>query len=69
MAENIKIKGFDAKVEYDEASDTYIGAFKDFAGGADFYARTKSQLMTEGLLALEVFLSICEDAGLDPYKH
>lgn len=68
MADEITIKGFKAKVSYDPVSNTYRGEFDDFSGGADFYASSKNDLQIEGQLSLEIFLSLCEDADIDPYK-
>ncbi len=37
-------------------------------GGADFYATDVEGLMREGRASLKVFLEMCREDGVDPYR-
>ena len=43
--------------------------FVGLNGGADFYADSVEGLHKEGEASLKTFLAVCQEQGLEPYKH
>ncbi len=64
----VEINGLKAKVSYDPDIDLFRGKFVGLNGGADFYADTVKKLHKEGKKSLQVFLGVCEEKGIEPYK-
>jgi len=62
------IKGQKAIINYDEDIDMFRGEFIGLNGGADFYAVDVPGLHTEGEKSLNVFLDMCKEEGVEPYK-
>lgn len=69
MSELMKIENVAAKVAYDSDIDMFRGEFIGLNGGADFYADNVAALKQEGIKSLQVFLEMCEEKGIEPYKH
>lgn len=69
MSDIMKIDNVAAKVVYDADIDLFRGEFIGLNGGADFYADNVEQLKIEGEKSLNVFLEMCEEKGIEPYKH
>ncbi len=57
-----------AKIEYDPDIDMFRGEILGLNGGADFYGRTPDDLRDEFRKSLDVFLEVCAEKGIDPYK-
>ncbi len=62
------IDGQKATINYDEILDMFRGEFIGLNGGADFYAADISGLHAEGTKSLSVFLDMCNEDGVKPYK-
>nr|WP_284739338.1 type II toxin-antitoxin system HicB family antitoxin [Rhizobium sp. CG5] len=45
------------------------GEFLGLNGGADFYADSIDKLREEGALSLKVFLEMCAENGVSPYRQ
>ena len=58
-----------AKIEYDPDIDMFRGEILGLNGGADFYGRTPDELRHEFRNSLEVFLEVCEEKDIEPYKE
>lgn len=58
-----------AKIEYDAVLDMFRGEILGLNGGADFYGNTPDELRTEFRKSLEVFLEICREQGIEPYRN
>lgn len=69
MSNMMKINNVAAKVFYDADIDMFRGEFIGLNGGADFYADNVHALRQEGEKSLQVFLEMCAEKGLEPYKH
>ena len=65
----IDIGGVKAMVSYDSNIELFRGEFIGLNGGADFYANTVNKLHAEGKKSLKVFLEMCEEKKIQPYKH
>jgi predicted HicB family RNase H-like nuclease len=63
-----KCKGHKAKVVYDPEIEMLRGEILGLSGGADFYAESVTELESEFKKSLEVYLEVCEEKGIDPYK-
>ncbi len=57
-----------ATISYDENLDMFRGEFIGLNGGADFYAADIAGLHIEGAQPLSVFLDMCREDGVEPYK-
>jgi predicted HicB family RNase H-like nuclease len=57
-----------AKIEYDADLDMFRGEILGLNGGADFYGHTPDELRTEFRKSLEVFLTVCREKGIEPYR-
>ena len=58
-----------AVVTYDPDTDMLRGEFIGLNGGADFYASDIASLKEEGAKSLAAFLEVCEESGIEPYRH
>jgi len=63
------IKGQKAIISYDEDMDMFRGEFVGLTGGADFYAKDIKGLHEEGTISLNVFLDMCKEDGIEPFKN
>lgn len=57
-----------AKIEYDADLDMFRGEILGLNGGADFYGHTPDELRAEFRKSLEVFLTVCREKGIEPYR-
>ncbi|WP_374556577.1 type II toxin-antitoxin system HicB family antitoxin [Aquitalea pelogenes] len=69
MINTLMIDGHKAIVVYDPEIDMFRGEFVGLNGGADFYASDVAGLKTEGHTSLQVYLDLCREKGIAPYKH
>lgn len=69
MMNMIKINGVKAFIQYDPDIDLFRGEFIGLNGGADFYATDIDSLKREGSISLKVFLDLCKEDGVEPYKQ
>jgi len=57
-----------AVISYDPETEMFRGEFLGLSGGADFYATNVAALKKEGAASLKVYLDICKEKGIEPYK-
>lgn len=62
------VKGRNAKIEYDPEIDMFRGEILGLNGGADFYGKTTEELREEFEKSLEVFLEVCKEKNIEPFK-
>ena len=62
------INGQKATVSYDPEIEMFRGEFTGLSGGADFYAADVAGLKAEGEASLRVYLDMCHEKGIEPYK-
>ena len=62
------VEGHKAKIEYDPEIDMFRGEILGLNGGADFYGKTPDELRKEFKRSLKVFLDVCKEKGINPYK-
>lgn len=58
-----------AAITYDENTDMFRNEFVGLNGGADFYAKDIQGLHEEGETSLKLFLDMCKEDGVEPYKN
>ncbi len=63
------VDGHKAKIEYDPEIDMFRGEILGLNGGADFYGRRTDELRLEFKNSLSVFLEVCKEKGIEPYKE
>ena len=68
MINTLMIDGHKTIVVYDPEIDMFRGEFVGLSGGADFYASDVAGLKTEGKISLQVYLDLCQEKGIAPYK-
>ena len=68
MMSIFECKGHKAKVVFDPEIGMLRGEILGLSGGADFYAESVSELEAEFIQSLEVYLEVCKERGIDPYK-
>ncbi len=68
MINVIEIDGHKAIVGFDPDIAMFRGEFLGLSGGADFYAESVAGLEAEGRKSLEVYLSVCREKGVKPYR-
>lgn len=68
MMNVIKIKGVKAVIAFDPEINMFRGEFVGLNGGADFYSTDIDGLRREGETSLKVFLEMCADEGVSPYR-
>ena len=54
---------------HDEELDLFRGEILGLSGGADFYGKNPKELRTEFKKALQVFLAVCKEKGLEPRRR
>ncbi len=69
MKNVIEIDGHKAVLSVDPEIGMIRGEFLGLAGGADFYATSLDGLMTEGRKSLKVFLDICKEKNIEPFRE
>lgn len=62
------IDGQKAVIQYDPDIEMFRGEFLNLSGGADFYASDIEGLKREGYQSLKVYLDMCREKGIEPYK-
>jgi predicted HicB family RNase H-like nuclease len=65
----MSLDGHKAKIVYDPKIDMFRGEILGLNGGADFYGKTPDELRSEFEKSLKVFLEVCEEKGIEPYKE
>ena len=68
MKNVIEIDGQRAVVSFDPELRMFRGEFLGLTGGADFYAADVDRLFEEGLQSLKVFLEMCSEKGIEPFR-
>ncbi len=63
------VEGHKAKIEYDPEIDMFRGEILGLNDGADFYGKTPAGLRLEFKRSLQVFLDVCKEKGIEPYKN
>ncbi|HEY0122236.1 MAG TPA: type II toxin-antitoxin system HicB family antitoxin [Rhizobium sp.] len=64
----IEIDGHKAVVSLDPEIGLLRGEFLGLNGGADFYADNIADLRSEGATSLKVFLDVCRENGISPFR-
>lgn len=65
----IEIDGQKAVVSLDPELGLLRGEFLGLNGGADFYADSIDRLRQEGATSLNVYLEMCTEKGISPYRQ
>ncbi|MDX3925629.1 MAG: type II toxin-antitoxin system HicB family antitoxin [Shinella sp.] len=65
----IEISGHKAIIAYDPTIRMFRGEFLGLNGGADFYADSVEGLYKEGETSLAVFLEMCAEKNLAPFRN
>ncbi len=68
MKNVLEIAGQKAVVSFDPDIGMFRGEFLGLAGGADFYAASVQGLEHEGERSLKVYLDMCREKGIEPYR-
>ena len=68
MMNVMEIKGVKAVIAFDPDINMFRGEFVGLNGGSDFYATDTEGLRREGEISLKVFLEMCAEEGVSPYK-
>lgn len=64
----LEINGVKAVISFDPEINMFRGEFVGLNGGADFYATDIEGLRREGQTSLKVFMEMCAEEGVSPYK-
>jgi len=68
MMNVMEINKVKAVIAFDPDINMFRGEFIGLSGGADFYAADIEGLRKEGETSLKVFLEMCLEEGVAPYK-
>ncbi len=69
MKNVIEIDKHKAVVSLDPEIGMFRGEFLGLAGGADFYAKSIDELVKEGRKSLKVFLDLCKEKQIQPFRE
>lgn len=69
MKNVIEIDGHKAVISLDPEIRMFRGEFLGLTGGADFYAKNIDQLVIEGRCSLKVFLALCKEKHIEPFRE
>jgi len=67
-SEVMEINGVKAVIAFDPEINMFRGEFVGLNGGADFYSTDIDGLRREGETSLKVFLDMCAEEGVSPYR-
>ena len=68
MMNVMEINGVKAVIAFDPEINMFRGEFVGLNGGADFYSTDINGLRREGETSLRVFLDMCAEEGVSPYR-
>src|SRR4030067_1872824 len=68
MMNVMEISGVEAVIAFDPEMNVFRGEFVGLDGGADFYSTDIDGLRREGETSLKVFLDMCAEEGVSPYR-
>jgi predicted HicB family RNase H-like nuclease len=68
MMNVMEINGVKAVIAFDPEINMFRGEFVGLNGGADFYSTDIDGLRREGETSLKVFLDMCAEDGVCPYR-
>jgi predicted HicB family RNase H-like nuclease len=68
MKNVMEINGVKAVIAFDPEINMFRGEFVGLNGGADFYSTDIDGLRREGETSLKVFLDMCAEEGVSPYR-
>jgi predicted HicB family RNase H-like nuclease len=68
MRNIVDIDGHKAVISFDPELEMLRGEFQGLSGGADFYAESVEGLLVEGRKSLEVYLEMCREKSIEPFK-
>ena len=68
MMNVMEINGVKAVIAFDPEINMFRGEFVGLSGGADFYSTDIDGLRCEGEISLKVFLDMCAEEGVSPYR-
>ena len=68
MKNVMEINGVKAIIAFDPEINMFRGEFVGLNGGADFYSTDIDGLRREGETSLKVFLDMCAEEGVSPYR-
>lgn len=68
MKNVIEIEGHKAVLSFDPDIGMIRGEFLGLSGGADFYAGSVDALVAEGRKSLQVYLDMCSEKGVTPFR-
>ncbi len=68
MMNVLEINGVKAVIAFDPDINMFRGEFVGLNGSADFYATDIAGLRHEGETSLRVFMEMCAEDGVSPYK-
>ena len=68
MMNVMEINGVKAVIAFDPEINMFRGEFVGLNGGADFYSTDIDGLRREGEISLKVFLDMCAEEGVSPYR-
>lgn len=69
MKNVLDVDGHKATVSFDPEIGLIRGEFLGLNGGADFYARSVDELLSEGRKSLAVFLEMCSEKNIPPFRE
>ncbi|EJN04106.1 type II toxin-antitoxin system HicB family antitoxin [Phyllobacterium sp. YR531] len=69
MKNILDVDGHKASVSFDPEIGLIRGEFLGLNGGADFYARSVDELLSEGRKSLKVFLEMCAEKNITPFRE
>jgi hypothetical protein len=69
MMNVMEINGVKAVIAFDPEINMFRGEFVGLNGGADFYSTDIDGLRREGETSLKVFLDMCAEEGVSPYRE
>ena len=69
MKNVIEIDGHKAAVSLDPENGMIRGEFLGLTRGADFYAKSVDELVEEGRRSLRVFLDMCREKNIEPFRE
>lgn len=63
------LRGDKALISYDEELQMFRGEILGLKGSVDFYGSSVKELRVEFKKSLDLYLKVCQEEGITPYKN
>ncbi len=68
MKNIMRYRGYIARIDFDEADGVFAGSVLGLSEAISFYGASVDELRGDFMFAIDHYLMVCQEAGIDPEK-